>query len=188
VKITDSLLVLFTFTLWLATRDLVTGAKDTAERQLRVYVFVKEAFIRNLDGPDAPTVHIYIINFGQTPAYKFRMSGALKYFSFPHTEFSRDPTGDQRILETILPPGGQLAYVQDMQVVITPEIKAALKAGQTAIYAFGEVTYIDIFKNTRTLKFRQMFGGDIGTRIIERDGISLGAMAQTIEGNSTDDE
>src|ERR1700731_188636 len=38
VKITDTLLVIFTFTLWLATRDLVATSKDTAQRQLRAYV------------------------------------------------------------------------------------------------------------------------------------------------------
>ena len=41
LKITDTLLVLFTFTLWWATRDLVKGAEATAERELRAYISVE---------------------------------------------------------------------------------------------------------------------------------------------------
>ena len=44
--------------LWLATRRLVRGAEDTAERQLRAYVLSKEA--KNLGPHLAPTTSSFI--------------------------------------------------------------------------------------------------------------------------------
>ena len=178
---------LATVFLYSATRDLVENADQTAQRQLRAYVFVKDAFVRNIDGPDRFAVHTYLKNFGQTPAYRYSVKGAAKYTPFPNTDFSRDPKGDQRVLQSILAPGGESAFVVDLPLTMTDEIKAALKSGQTAIYSFGIIEYDDAFKKHHTANFRFMFGGDAGTRTIEREGIRLGAMAQTTEGNTADD-
>jgi hypothetical protein len=43
-------------------------AEDTAERQLRAYVFVGQAVVLDPDGPN-PRLDIRFINSGQTPAY-----------------------------------------------------------------------------------------------------------------------
>jgi hypothetical protein len=171
-----------------ATRDLVEKTDQTAERQLRAYVFVKEVFIRNLDGPEAPAIHVYVKNWGQTPAYKYTNVGAVKYVPFPNIDFSRDPKGDQRVTVTTIPPSGESAIVVDLPFIVTPPIKEELKAGKYAIYAFGRIEYDDAFKKHRVENYRFIFGGDSGTRTFERDGIRLGAMAQTTEGNSADDE
>ena len=50
--------------------------------------------------------------------------------------------------------------------------------GRAAIYSFGVIEYDDAFKKHHTANFKFMFGGDAGTRTIEREGIRLGAMAQ----------
>jgi hypothetical protein len=66
VKVTDSLLVAFTFLLfvatwllWRATRNLVRGADQTAERQLRAYVLVTQVKVVDPDN-DAPNAEISI--------------------------------------------------------------------------------------------------------------------------------
>lgn len=171
-----------------AARAAVELSDKTAEHQLRAYVFVREAFIRNLDGPDAPVVHIYVKNYGQTPAYKYVNAGAVRFTLFPNENFSRDPNGDQRLAITTLPPGGESTIVCNLPFIITPELKVDLKAGKLAIYAFGKLKYVDAFKKDRVENYRFIFGGDAGTRMFEREGVRLGAMAQTIEGNGPEDQ
>jgi hypothetical protein len=56
-----------TIGLWFATRRLVRGAENTAERQLRAYIFVSDS--SRVGGPSpAPEFRIVVKNFGQTPA------------------------------------------------------------------------------------------------------------------------
>src|SRR5207253_87563 len=89
VKVTDSLLVVFTFLvfvatvlLWWSNRRLVTGAEKSAERQLRAYIFVTETKIlaadingtilnppQNIRVGTRPVAILTIKNTGQTPAY-----------------------------------------------------------------------------------------------------------------------
>jgi hypothetical protein len=73
LKVTDTLLALFTFCLfvatlylWSATKQLVVGAERTAERQLRAYVYVRKT---NFKAADDGTLKISyrIENFGHTP-------------------------------------------------------------------------------------------------------------------------
>ncbi|WLA47618.1 hypothetical protein QIH80_39215 [Bradyrhizobium elkanii] len=147
IKPGEWLLGIVTWMLWLATARLVTNADKTAERQLRAYVFVSDAFIRNLNGPEVPVVHIHLKNYGQTPAYKLTNVGAVAYGSFPRSEFSRDPNGDQRVIIVTIPPGAETASVViNLPFEITPERKAALQAGETAIWAFGRIEYQDAFQ------------------------------------------
>jgi hypothetical protein len=181
------LLALVTIFLWLATRALVKGAENTAKRQLRAYVWVKEVFIANLDGPDRPNIQVTIKNWGQTPAYKFSCSGAIKIAPFPNADFSRDPNGDQRVAVLMIPPGGDVGFVTDIPVPLD-QIKDALKAGKSAIYAFGSIEYIDAFKKPHAANFRYIFGGDVGTRTFQREGKRFGALAQATEGNSAEDK
>lgn len=148
---------------------------------------MNDAFIKNLDGPSPAIIHIYLKNCGQTPAFDFTVAGAVKLATFPSTEFSRNPDGDQRVLTATIPPNGEMAHVVDLPAAITPEIKAGLIAGQLAIYAYGDISYLDAFKRRHRSSFRYMFGGDIGTRMFDRDDVRLAAMGKTIEGNTGDD-
>jgi hypothetical protein len=73
LKITDTFLVVFTFLvfgatglLWWTTRDLVRGAEDTAERQLRAYVLPEKALLVNINDP-TPHYIFHAKNYGQTP-------------------------------------------------------------------------------------------------------------------------
>jgi len=77
LKITDTLLVLFTFTLWWATLGLVSGADETAERDLRAYVLLEDTFFiyegeHRTDAPNREYTDVHKIrikNFGRTPAF-----------------------------------------------------------------------------------------------------------------------
>lgn len=84
LKVTDTLLALFTFglfavtwRLWISTRNLVIGAERIAERQLRAYVLCEDTYFiykgeHRTDAPDREFTDIQktrIKNFGQTPAF-----------------------------------------------------------------------------------------------------------------------
>jgi hypothetical protein len=58
--------------LYFATRDLVTGADDTAEKQLRAYIgtySMETTFYPYQGGGYVFIAHVELRNFGQTPAY-----------------------------------------------------------------------------------------------------------------------
>jgi hypothetical protein len=57
--------------LFFATRDLVKGAEETAERQLRAYISVTAGHVRLINNTTAVEMWVQFKNAGQTPAYKF---------------------------------------------------------------------------------------------------------------------
>jgi hypothetical protein len=67
LKITDTLLVLFTFTLWWATRKLVIGSEDAAKRQLRSYVFLGYSPLEFCD--KRATFTLKMSNVGKMPGF-----------------------------------------------------------------------------------------------------------------------
>lgn len=134
LKITDSLLALFTallffatVRLYVATRNLVTGAEDTAKRQLRAYVGIDDIRIESTTAEDPKFrgrrhceraaaigfVHrdfivLNVKNFGQTPAYDVTCFSHLAWTRFP-----------QRL------PDGYL-YERDVDVVSTAPVRSTL--------------------------------------------------------------
>jgi hypothetical protein len=65
------ILALATVLLWQATRDLVRGAEDTAERQLRAYVYIISndiSLMNNPNGSTTVTIKPILKVFGLTPA------------------------------------------------------------------------------------------------------------------------
>jgi hypothetical protein len=149
------LLVLFTFTLWWATRALVVGAEETAERQLRAYVWTSTEPLPNLTA--TPSVHTLIRNSGQTPAYKVR--------SWTETEPLPVPLPANYIFEeapAIFPGDGftinpdsvshNLSTKDDPP--LTQEEINAVNDGHLNLYHWGEVRYEDAFGHARYCKFR----------------------------------
>ena len=87
LKVSDTLLVGFTFllflvtlALWWSTRRLVRNADQTAKRQLRPYIVVKPSF--GYDGKNRPLVQIIISNIGQTPALQIATFSRLDILGF----------------------------------------------------------------------------------------------------------
>lgn len=68
-----------------ATVRLVRGAQDTAERQLRAYVFARPDQVRlNLTGETGEIgIQYEMINTGQTPAYHLRNTGEVRIMPWP---------------------------------------------------------------------------------------------------------
>jgi hypothetical protein len=191
LKITDTLLVLFTLGLFWATwflhrstKRLVTGAEQTAERQLRAYVHVDGVRIANvmdarpaLDGSETPLTDARLLsrtegplailtikNFGQTPAHNVRHFGDMCVREFPLDEHLPD-SGEGGILSSgILPPGGHATkYVKIPQNLPLGEgDKGDLQRRTKALYVFGRIDYRDVFGNECWTTYRYFHNSGTG--------------------------
>jgi hypothetical protein len=182
VKVTDSLLAIFTFLLfvapvllWLATRRLVRGAEDTSIRQLRAYVLVSGAQVMDVTKPERRIVQLSIRNFGKTPAHDvlFWMGTNVTWFPLRDNVLSREPPEGFRTGNDILPPEGPGVMAVEVGTTNEPQ-EAILQTGDAAIYAYGRVTYIDAFNKPRITEFRYMCRGE---------GLVTGRMSPCEEGN-----
>lgn len=134
--------------------------KHTAERQLRAYVLPT-------GGGRIPDKHylghflvkITIKNTGQTPALKCTSCLGVGVSEFPIPRALPEITGDMGKSRFTLAPGEEtdLAGIQDD---ITPQDLSAIQAGTSAIYAVGEILYVDIFDIARYTRFRLFCTGE----------------------------
>lgn len=146
-------------------------ARDTAKRELRAYLPVESAEVRNLEC--GTEYFIQFRNFGQTPAYQVTGWGALAMQ--PH-DFSA--VGAMSCFGDI-PPGGQVHIYKRAPRPLTLVETINLKSGLLEINFFGEINYFDAFGETRATKFRRAIG--------YKDWIShYGKMGICREGNQSD--
>lgn len=117
MKITDTLLVAFTFllflatlALWWSTRRLVQGADRNAERQLRAYVFVVPLSTYFLyDGENCQvTITFAMKNTGQTPAYQLTTFSEIRNLMVPTAEKLETPSALGNEAAVSIGPGGQI--------------------------------------------------------------------------------
>ena len=161
LKITDTLLVLFTFTLWWSTRDLVKEAKTSSEKQLRAYVHVSVATMKPRG--DFLDYYLEVKNFGQTPASDVKLRYMIKLCDFPPTnEPFNVPDDGPNVSSAILPPQIGMHDAFTPPQVLGPIQKGDFLAGRKAIYVFGIITYKDVFSKSRKTEFRYMAGGNVG--------------------------
>lgn len=169
LKITDSLLAIFTFGLFVATwflygstRDLVQGAERTAERQLRAYVCLvggavvwKEAFNKYF------RAHAIFKNSGQTPGHHLMTWANIVVDDFSATPFIEAPpearSDDPR---SIIAPQGE-THISRIRRMEDGDL-ADIRSGKKAIFFWGCVDYIDAFDQRRYFIFNcRMYGVDV---------------------------
>jgi hypothetical protein len=161
---------LFTFTLWRSTDRLwqaslehaghaeraIKVAEETAERQLRAYVFVREAHIIKIDNVLA--ARIVIKNFGQTPAIDVQHEALFRLDEIPPKTPLAPPNQDGP--RSPLPPTGELFKLIRSNGLLSPEQEAAITARQIAFYVYGQIMYRDTFGKDRCTDFRMMQTGE----------------------------
>jgi hypothetical protein len=160
-----------------ATKRLVSGAEDTARRQLRAYVSVRPVgadFI--YDGSSCRVTITYAVkNFGQTPAYHLVQFGEIANLMVPTAQKIQPPERPGELEEISLPPG---AEVEGTVWGITEEKSLrALGSSFKKIHAVGAVYYTDAFGKERESKFcfyienlGQILAGHTGTSGANPDG------------------
>lgn len=183
VKITDSLLSIFTFGLFIATwflfratRDLVRGADQTAQRQLRAYLSVGQIVVIKVrdKSPAEWQLAVFWVNTGNTPAQNVRMWISVvtrtallpALFNFNSFESETRPGG-------FIPPRGTIRSRADQ--VFTDNDLIEIRDERAFMYLTGAIMYDDIFTETpkRMTRFCQRitFSGDISGSGIGGEGV-----------------
>jgi len=163
LKITDSLLVGFTFLLfvatlglWLATRNLVRDARETSNKQLRASLSLKPSNMVFIG--DVPMeINLTIENHGETPASRIVFQNAVHFpeYPLPVGYNPGDPVeGDST--EGLWPSEKHQAR-RELGRAIAPEILRQLRVGQRRVVAFGHVRYKDVFGETHFTKLCASF-------------------------------
>jgi hypothetical protein len=149
-----------TLFLYRATRNLVRGAEDTARRQLRAYVSIDLAGIRDLSAGLTPIANLRVKNFGKTPAYDLAAIGGIAIGkSFGQLPAPTGPTGISRSTLSI---GAVSDQFHRAPRPLSPEEIAALAAGTLTLWVYGELQYRDTFNIQHITKYRFQTGGTAG--------------------------
>jgi hypothetical protein len=164
------ILAIATWALYRATRNLVRGAEETAERQLRAYVLVSSAKVTNLtnlvEGNGIPEAIVVIKNSGQTPAYDLHNVTGFTADSYPPRPTIKLTISDKdSIVQTTMPLGpGDTTASNTLGKILTDPQKASLADGTGVVYVYGTIRYRDVFGKHRCTKYRLMIGGPVGVR------------------------
>ena len=172
-KITDLLLSIFTFLLfvytarlyyatrgvWIATEKLVTGAEDVAKRQLRAYL---SGEVIKISSPieDIVSAKIKIVNHGQTPAYNVRVCGCVEIFpyplypNYPMPTFLNTLDNSEIVVHVKHEFVTQVVNVRELTSHERGEIVCANRMPTNArFYVLGIIRYKDTFNIERHTKF-----------------------------------
>ncbi|NEU13829.1 hypothetical protein G3T14_17095 [Methylobacterium sp. BTF04] len=160
LKITDTILVVFTaglffatYALWLATRALVRGSDKTAARQLRPYVVLKP-FVHKpevnfiTDRVQSWSFRCVWHNVGSTPTkHMITRVGLLRKYSSQPLDFEADvadkvPGSPGRLF---LGPGNEAA---SEKFAVSADEMVLVLLDETQIYLWGCVDYNDTFHKT----------------------------------------
>ncbi len=162
-------LAVFTGRLWhstekmsVATKRLVEGAEDTANRQLRAYVSPIGAALFDFDAndPEKPFSAVVVFkNSGQTPAYEFSANGGIRINAFPLPNDETFPIREELPGRASIGPGNEYRLnfgIEDFKKEYWP----AVKSRKYAIYVYGSYQYKDAFSQQRSGTFKLYYGGD----------------------------
>ena len=168
LKITDTLLVIFTgllfvatWRLWRATDRLVTGAESTAQRELRAYVSVDPFDIKDDKGNNIPNkIAVRMLNSGKTPAHRLSQWTGSDIKEFPLSSELKKPSSDIHNGLSVLNPQSKRLMIVEYPIDNMNREKAKVENGQIAFYVWGEVHYCDIFDTEHITKFAFYIGKD----------------------------
>jgi hypothetical protein len=152
-----------TVALWWSTRRLVRCAEETAQRQLRAYVFAIQGRVRDFAAGEPVKIVINAKNTGQTPAYEFHHSMSLAMAPDPPTEPFPELQWE-KVYKSAIGPGQTLSnFAEFPNYKLSEGHMARLKARKAAIWAYGELRYNDAFGKPHVSKFKFGFHGDVVT-------------------------
>jgi hypothetical protein len=165
LKITDTLLCVFTFVLciigWWQGRQLkrtVGHMEESAESQLRAYVFQEIGGWRNMTNGLPLGLNIALVNKGQTPAKNAWVAGTINILPFPlpdDFDFLLDEPGIKQRFN--IPPNqsrpaaGWIIATRSFSPQEIEEVTSG--AGRCRAWAYGVITYEDIFGKKRHTRF-----------------------------------
>jgi hypothetical protein len=180
LTVITGLLARFTWKLWTETGNLVSGAEQTAKRQLRAHVFMDNGSISNVANPlptyvgvptpnpaavnfpaVGPIIQMQIKNYGQTPAYDvihWTAVPVIREFPLnPQIPLPRRTKIPGAIFtRATMGPQGGIKKVITMNAPLTAQEIADLRSGNKAIYVWGTIVYQDIFQKWQRTRYRMI--------------------------------
>jgi hypothetical protein len=150
-----------TWALWRSTDKLVTGAEDTAKRQLRAYVFPSDCSL--LEGSlltppqphraNEPAIAMAFRNSGNTPAKNAISWAAMAVIDINNEHSLIVPKLEVQFSITLAPNGIFTKTLWFGRALTSSEIED-VQAGIKGIYLYGRVEYLDCFGEQRFSNFR----------------------------------
>lgn len=139
--------------------------EDTAKRQLRAYMVVKNArLFLHSDGAVEPKFELD--NCGQTPAYELRGAAFCRFDNYPVTSPGAPPEGIRKST-SVIGAGRQfhgLGNIVSYRGMGLTGLLNQLDQPHFVCCMNGHYTYRDIFKEPHCLKFQVIVGGPGGIR------------------------
>jgi hypothetical protein len=152
----------FTSNLWKATKKSIDDSRETAERQLRAYVFVAGVEITNVGTNDIQAV-ITIRNTGKTPAYKVTISTKARAFNIQDDIVLEDtPVGSDSSRFVFGPDGLGQRNIPLRDIFTCSEAITTIREGGGILYIYGKILYEDAFKKNQSTQFNFNIGGTNG--------------------------
>jgi hypothetical protein len=155
----------FNWTLWQSTEKLwIAGekqrklAEETAERQLRAYVFIDGGSIqirRTEKGRIFLTGYVEFKKFGQTPAYNVNQWVRMEIFDNEPDNYC-SATG---ITNSAIGPGG--TTVSPVNQGVSESDIQDINARRKIVSVWGEIAYIDAFGKRQSFRFYNRNGEPI---------------------------
>ena len=154
-----------------AAQASVDLARETAQMQLRAYVYIDALEIRNFGTERPLEAWLMLKNSGNTPAYNFQRLGHIALGEFPLRTFATVIWGN---IKGFLAPNGEVYFGPlRTQKALTADEYASVVAGTHAIYVWGNLRYTDAFKRERYVQFRSYYRGNgvpvVGTVATQQD-------------------
>ena len=163
LKVTDTLLSVFTLllflatlALWLATRALVKSADKNAERQLRAYVTVQSCRIETYEVDKTAAIIIVVRNSGQTPSHGTTILSALKYREVSDSGELKLEQPDSLSSTSIGSDGTQTVKLISSSL-LTRDQSMAIANGKARLIVHGQITYKTVFGEVARTDFRFHF-------------------------------
>ena len=137
------------------TAGVVT--RDSAERQLRAYVFVTSGVIALANGDTGVIVTVDFENSGQTPGHDFTTWARVQVADAHADPFGPAPLPEQWPGPTVVPPRGRI-QVSGSHPLTSDELQA-IRGRSKAVFVWGGCDYKDTFGNPRQFIFRSAVTG-----------------------------
>lgn len=148
--------------LWLATRRLVVGGENNAERQLRAYLAIKPRNAVNVYPELIGRADFIIENTGQTPAYNVRYVAMFDILEHPLVDHQGDliePEPGEKIPTQAIHSHAHTIGSARADRAMTFDEWAQITNGSHRVYLAGAVFYTDVFGIERKTKFAAFIGG-----------------------------
>jgi hypothetical protein len=146
--IVEIILALATVLLWIATKNLVKGAENTAKKELRAYMGVER--IRIYQDPSDTSIpgnwNIKVRNFGKTMA-----KDTETWIEGTIGDGKRNTFGNRRS-KTVVMPNEAMAFEE--AIAKTQADVDGFRHGYTSVYVWGRISYKDVFDKDHWTSFR----------------------------------